>query len=111
MSATFTWSITKMECLPQESDQTDVVIIANWQCFGVQNKNGINYFDDQTSSSFFTYSQGNPFTPYNQLTEEQVLSWVWASGVNKNDVESSIQQQINNQINPTVINPPLPWTQ
>jgi hypothetical protein len=49
------------------------------------------------------------FTPYDQLTQQQVLGWCWANGVDKDATEASVQDQLNTQINPTVIQPPLPW--
>jgi hypothetical protein len=49
------------------------------------------------------------FIPYDQLTQDQVLGWCWANGVDKDATEASIQSQIDGQINPTVIQPPLPW--
>jgi len=49
------------------------------------------------------------FTPYADLTQAQVLGWVWANGVDKDATEASVQAQIDSQINPTVIQPPLPW--
>jgi hypothetical protein len=49
------------------------------------------------------------FTPYDQLTQAQVLGWCWANGVDKDATEASIQSSIDGQINPTVIQPPLPW--
>lgn len=52
---------------------------------------------------------GNPFVPYADLTQDQVLDWCYANGVDKVAVEASIQQQINDQINPPIIQPPLPW--
>jgi len=49
------------------------------------------------------------FTPYADLTQDQVLGWIWANGVDKDATEAAVQQQIDNQINPPVIQPPLPW--
>jgi len=43
------------------------------------------------------------------LTQDQVLGWVWANGVDKTATEAAVQQQIDNQINPPVVSPPLPW--
>jgi hypothetical protein len=53
--------------------------------------------------------QGTSFVPYNQLTEQTVLGWIWANGVDQAATEAAVQQQINNQRNPPVITPPLPW--
>ena len=49
------------------------------------------------------------FTPYEDLTQEQVLDWCYANGVDKNAIEANVTQQINDQINPPVVTLPLPW--
>jgi hypothetical protein len=49
------------------------------------------------------------FTPYDQLTQAQVLGWCYANGVDQTAVEANVQGSIDNQINPTVVQPPLPW--
>jgi hypothetical protein len=45
------------------------------------------------------------------LTKEQVLGWIWASGVDKDATEAAVAQQIENQKNPPIVYPPLPWVQ
>jgi hypothetical protein len=50
------------------------------------------------------------FTPYANLTQEQVLGWIWANGVDKASAEAAVQTQIDNQINPPVTSPALPWS-
>jgi hypothetical protein len=50
-------------------------------------------------------SPGDPFVEYKDLTEEQVLGWVWEN-VNKEQIES----QANTPLPPPANNPtPLPW--
>jgi hypothetical protein len=56
-----------------------------------------------------TYTAGAPYTPYADLTQDQVLGWVWSSGVDKDATEAAVQQQIDNAINPPVVTPQLPW--
>jgi len=38
-----------------------------------------------------------------------VLGWIWANGVDKAATEAAVQTQIDNQINPPIITPTLPW--
>lgn len=104
MSATITWSIQWMRCKPTEGSYTDVVITAGWLCSGTQD----TYTSGITGSAVFPMPEGT-FTPYDQLTETQVLGWVWASGIDKANVEAGVQGQIDNLINPPVVTPPLPW--
>ena len=106
MNATITWSVTQMDCYPQADNETDVVFNVHWTCSGAQ--------DAYSSSVYATcsvpLSGTGPFTPYSQLTQDQVLGWIWANGVDKDATEAAVQQQIDQQINPPVIQPPLPWS-
>jgi hypothetical protein len=48
--------------------------------------------------------------PYEELTEEIVLNWVWVDGgVDKTLVEESVNNELNNLLNPIVVKNPLPW--
>ncbi len=102
---TINWIIEAMDCKPQEGDLTDVVITAHWRC------NGTDGTFSGTVYGTCSFSQpGEPFTPYDQLTQEQVLGWCWVNGVNKDATEANIDQQIANQVNPPIVTPPLPWS-
>jgi hypothetical protein len=60
-------------------------------------------------TAFFTPDPDSPnFVPYDQLTEEEVLGWVWASGVDKFTTEASLADQIYLQQNPVTASG-LPW--
>lgn len=110
MSATITWTVTAMDCYPQAEGQTDVVFTVHWTCSGVQTQNNTAYSASVYSTCAVTYQQGTPYTPYAALTQNQVLGWIWSSGVDQAATEAAVQQQINNQINPPVVTPPLPWS-
>lgn len=102
---TFNWTITAMDCYPQEGGETDVVFCCHWTCSGTQ--------DTYTGSVYSTCSvpapTGSAFTPYADLTQEQVLGWIWANGVDQTATEAAVEQQIQNQVNPPVVTPALPW--
>ena len=105
MSATITWTVTAMDCYPQADNETDVVFNVHWTCSGVQDA----YAGSVYATCQVPLASGTPFTPYDQLTQEQVLGWIWANGVDKTATEDAVQQQINNAINPPVVTPALPW--
>lgn len=108
MSATFKWTVVQMNCYAQEEGETDVVFEVQYQCRADETVSGEPYFAMLNSSVMVPYSGGS-FTPYNQLTEQQVLGWVWANGVDQAKVEASLQLQIDSQVTPPVVTPPLPW--
>jgi len=101
---TISWIIERLLVKPTEGSLTDVVITADWRCNGTDGSySGTCY----GSASFAPPTEA--FTPYDQLTEAQVLGWCYANGVDKTAIEANVSTQINDQINPPVIAPPLPW--
>lgn len=94
-----------MDCYPQDNNQKNVVFNIHWICSGIQ--------DTYTASTYSSCTVPSPtdetFTPYDQLTKEQVLGWIWSNGVDKVLTESVLIQQITDQMNPPVLTPPLPW--
>ena len=101
---TILWLIERLLVKPTEGSLTDVVITADWRCNGTQESfSGTCY-----GSCSFAPPTGS-FTPYPDLTQDQVLSWCYANGVDKSDIEANVLFQIANQINPPVVSLPLPW--
>lgn len=105
MSTVITWTISQLDCVPQSAEGADYVVTAHWQCTGVDG----DYTGQVYSTCGFSVVQGENFTPYADLTQDQVLGWCWANGVDKTATEAAVQQQIDNQINPPIVTPPLPW--
>lgn len=106
MPATIVWTISQLDCRPMEDGQTDVVVTAHWQCTGTQD----TYAAQVYGTASFTYTPGSSFTPYADLTQDQVLGWCWTNGVDKDATEANVQGQIDAQINPPIVTPPLPWS-
>ena len=105
MTITNTWLIEQMWVKPQADGQTDVVVTAAWRCNGTDGTyNGTVY-----GTTSFTLEQGGSFTPYDQLTEAEVLGWCYENGVDKTAIEASVAKQIEDLINPPITTPPLPW--
>ena len=101
---TFTWNVSQLDCYPQYDNQTDVVFVVHWTCSGTDGTHTGSVY----STCGVTYKADTPYTPYADLTKDQVLGWIWANGVDKDAAEAAVQAQIDNQINPPVVSPPLP---
>ena len=103
---TFTTTINSMYTLPQVKGQTDVVVTAMYTVSGVYNQ----YTAEIGGSQQFTIPANDPnFTPYNQLTQAQVIGWIPASAISS--CQACVQGQINSMITPPVspTSQPLPW--
>jgi len=101
---TILWIIERLLVKPIEGSNPDVVITADWRCNGTdETYNGTCY-----GSCSFAPPSGE-FTPYDQLTEAQVLNWCYSNGVDQAAIEANVTLQINDQIDPPVVTLPLPW--
>ena len=104
MNISINWIIERLLVKPTEGSLTDVVITADWRCNGTDGTySGTCY----GSASFAPPTEA--FTPYPDLTEQQVLGWCFSNGVDQSAIEANVTQQIADQVNPPVIAPPLPW--
>jgi hypothetical protein len=105
---TILWLIERLLVKPAEGSLTDVVINADWRCNGTVQSPTEAYSGTCYGSCSFAAPSGS-FTPYDQLTEQQVLDWCYANGVDKSAIEANVTAQIQNQIDPPVVSLPLPW--
>ena len=101
---TILWLIERLLVKPTEGSNIDVVITADWRCNGTDE----TYSGTCYGSCSFAPPSGS-FTPYEDLTEQQVLDWCYENGVDKTAIEANVTLQIENQINPPVVVLPLPW--
>jgi hypothetical protein len=93
-----TWNISQLD--RQTSD--GFVTTAHWQATAVDG--------DYSASTYATcsWSDGTPTVAYNQLTQETVLGWIWANGVDKDATEAALAAQIEAQKNPVTATG-VPW--
>ena len=57
---------------------------------------------DYTASAYSTcsFAPATPSIPYDSVTEQEVLNWCWANGVDKDATEASLTAQIELLKNP-----------
>ncbi len=72
---TINWIIESLLVRKVEGSNTDVVITADWRCNGTDG----TYSGTCYGSASFAPPTGS-FTPYDQLTQDQVLGWCFANG-------------------------------
>lgn len=104
---TYLWSISALDCKPEEDGYKDCVITAHWR---VDATDGIYTAGVYGTQSFSLNTEGD-FTPFEDLTQEQVVTWVQESmGIDAvTALQENLDKQIDDQIDPPIITPPLPW--
>jgi hypothetical protein len=107
MTTTYQWTIQAMDCVPQEDGHTDVVVVAHWNVSATDGTYTSSIYGTQS----FTLQQGGSFTPYADLTQDQVVGWVQAGmGIDAvTALQQNLDNQLANQVNPPIVTPPLPW--
>jgi hypothetical protein len=105
------WKINQMDCYPEFSGATDYVFNVHWDCLSYYNGPSGGPYYGRTYGVTSVPSSPGPFTPYIDLEETQVFSWVYAAmpSGDKEKFEEGAIQQIVNQIVPPVVTPPNPW--
>jgi hypothetical protein len=109
MSNTYTWVISQLDCYPQQDDHTDVVFVIHWDRLA---SDGEGHTARIYGAQSVTLAPDAPFTPYEKLTFDQVVGWLEdAFGPELLAAQVvALDKQIENQINPPVVSPPLPWS-
>ena len=105
-----TWIIQWMQTTTTSATPPEAVITVGWACNGEQVDNGKTYSASVYSTCTLPPADPASFIPYADLTQQEVLNWIWASGVDKASAEAAVQSNIDLQINPVTIQPPLPWS-
>ena len=107
MATTYTWSVVQMDAYPELDGQQDVVFTVHWTLSGEE----AGFSGGVYGSVGVTLDEGATFTPYADLIEAQVIGWVQAAlGAEQVAAyEANVSQQINDQVAPPVVTPPLPW--
>ena len=109
---TILWIIERLLVKPTEGSNTDVVITADWRCNGTETTGSGDTEKTYSGTCYGSCSFQPPsgsFTPYEDLTQDQVLQWCYENGVDKTAIEANVTLQIENQINPPVVCLPNPW--
>ena len=93
----FNWTISTLDRRTSDG----FVTTAHWRCDAVDG--------DFSAGVYGTagWGEGAPTIPYDSLTQEQVLAWVWES-VDKAATEASLADQIAAQKNPQTASG-TPW--
>jgi hypothetical protein len=97
-----------MDAYPEYEGEADVVFTVHWTLTGTDE----TYVGSVYGSVGVSLDEGATFTPYEDLTEAQVIGWVQdALGAEQVAAyEANVAQQIADQIDPPVVTPPLPWS-
>lgn len=107
MAISYATSVVALTCYPEFAGLQDVVFDVAWTMTGTDGVRTAEY----RSKTSVPYTAGSQFTPYAQLTEPQVLSWIdrYTSPGELTAARAFIDNGISSQSALSTASPPLPW--
>ena len=104
-----TWKVESIRCIPQVDEYDDVVYDIAWRTYATEGDHSTSVYGTVTVS--FDPDEVVEFTPYEELTEEQVLDWVFDSlgEEGKLAIEENVENALLDMITPKIVTNPLPW--
>jgi hypothetical protein len=97
---TTTWTISTLD----RNTANGFVTTAHWQATAVDGEHTASIY------STCSWADGTVNTPYADLTQDTVLGWVWANGVDKTATEAALAANIVLQKAPVTATG-TPWSQ
>jgi hypothetical protein len=105
MSTTYQWVINQLDTAPSEDGLTDVVKVVNWTRAAQDGEISVSCYGTMGCAT----PSETDFTAYPDLTYKQVCSWLDA-GLDVEAIDLGLDAQIENIINPPIVNLPLPFS-
>jgi len=116
MEINYNWNFNPLESYPTASGETDVVFLVHWQLYATKGPYTGSFTGSYNASVIGTQAiaaleSGSTFIPFSELTKDIVYGWVTSSMASGSvdAMYASLEQQIENQINPPVLIQKAPW--
>lgn len=109
MEIVYSYYIQKIECKPEYNGLENVVYRVLWTLTGASE----GFTQTLNREDFVSAPSGEDFTPFDQLTESQVMGWI-ESVLGEEGMQTCkdyVYQHLYKTINPDVIDIGLPWKQ
>ncbi len=101
MTIAYNWTVTQCDRLTSDG----FIFCAHWTASATDGE----FTSSIYSTCTFTQPENNvDLTPYDEVTEQDVLGWCWADGVDKAATEAALAENIALQKNPPVA-AGVPW--
>ena len=106
MENIYTWEISALECHARQDNKRNIVYSIHWTASATDDV----FVATMCGTHSVEYKSETPFTEFHDLTESQVKQWLFNSmGEQKLNIEDLLDKKIEEQKEPLVVKPQLPW--
>lgn len=102
------WDINTLQSYTNYQGRTDVVFKLFWRILASEEANNQVYTYNYNGITELNLGSLDPFTPFNDLTEPQVINWI-TSSMDYPALTAFLYEELQKQINPVVVDLRPPW--
>jgi len=102
--ANFTWLVSQLDSIPSFDGMDKVISTIHYRA----QKQHEGFTADTYGALAVEAPHEASFTPYDEVTKEMVEGWLEA-GLDCEAIEANLSSQIENFLNPPIVNYGLPW--
>ena len=102
------WNISNLQSYANYQGYDDVVFKVFWNLTATETANNKTYTVSNNDITVLTLGELQPFTPFDSLTKDQVVSWITGS-INYPALTAAMYDNLQQQINAAVVDLPPPW--
>ena len=99
------WIISQLDSIPSIDGMDKVISTIHWRA----QKQDEGFTADMYGALSVDAPHEASFTPYDEVTKEMVEGWLEA-GLDTEAIEANLDAQIENFLNPPIVNYGLPWS-
>lgn len=104
----FNWVISQLDSIPSLDGMDKVISVIHYRAQKQYEEDVIHFTADTYGALSVDAPHEASFTPYNQVTEAMVISWL-ESSLDCEAIEANLDAQIENFLNPPIVAYALPW--
>ena len=105
----FNWVISQLDSIPSLDGMDKVISTIHWRAQKQYEEDVIHFTADTYGALAVEAPHEASFTPYDDVTKEMVEGWLEA-GLDTEAIEANLDAQIENFLNPPIVNYGLPWS-
>jgi len=104
----FTWVISQLDSIPSLDGMDKVISVIHYRAQKEYQEDVIHFTADYYNLLKVDAPHEASFTPYDEVTKEMVEGWL-ADSLDTVSIEANLDAQIENFLNPPIVNYGLPW--
>ena len=108
MANIYTWQINQLDVKLHENNLKNIVYNIHFRYTATDEENDKIVVSMMNILSI-EYKEGDPFTPFDDLTESQVLKWL-ENGIDVDEMQKSLSKEIELIKNPVDLTLSPPWS-